>query len=97
MTPGTTVVVGVVDASGAPRRCKVSVTDGNGHQHVGLMGMSGIAAVFGGGESATEHRVGPLAAGSYLVLVETADGQQFDRPLGLDGQPEERVEFVIGE
>ena len=76
---------------GEPLRGSVRVVDEHGRDMAHLLGMADIQYLYGsGGFSPTEHRLGPLPPGRYVVHAE-AEGRRASKPVVLRGEAERKL------
>jgi hypothetical protein len=95
LRPGTKLVVELVDDEGNAVVAFISVTDPQGREMQGLLGMAEMASGFSDGLDSTRQTVGPLPPGSYTVTAVTADGKKTSKPVNLDGQPERKLKLRL--
>lgn len=76
---------------GGPVRASVRVEDERGRDVAALFGFQDLQVLYvDGGFSPTEHRLGPLAPGRYVVHAE-AGGQSAKKPVTLEGEEERKL------
>ena len=93
---GTTLIIKLVDESGAPLQAAVEVFDQNDQEVGGMLSLSEIMEIFMQGNfSSTEPRVGPLAAGRYKVVAEAMDGRKASKMVTLRGQKERSLKLRL--
>ena len=93
--PGTLLVVTVVDKAGEPVRASLVVTDAAGRAVEGMYGEAAVEKLFAEGISSREHKVGPLAAGKYVVRATARDGREARKPVTLKGQKERKLKLKL--
>ena len=92
---GTVLWLKFTDAERAPVAATVSVTDEEGREVSGMVGMADMRALYiDGAFSTAEHRLGPLPPGKYRVRAE-ANGKVVEKPVRLRGNPEKRLTLRI--
>ncbi len=95
LEPGTLLVVSVEDEKGGSLRAQVSVLDEAGRDVAGLLQSDAQEKLLTEGFSSSEHRVGPLVAGSYRVVATGMDGTSAEAKVTLAGQPEHRLRLRV--
>jgi protocatechuate 3,4-dioxygenase beta subunit len=95
LTPGTVLVITVVDASDEDVKATVRAEDGEGRD-VGMMrSMTEMLALLALDPDERKHRLGPLPPGKYAVTAVTDDGREASRPVTLNGQAERKVKLRV--
>jgi len=93
---GTTLILKLVDESGQPLQAGVEVFDENEQEVGGMLSLAEILEIFMQGNfSSTEPRVGPLTAGRYRVVAESADGRKATKMVTLRGQDERSLKLRL--
>lgn len=86
MDAGTVLIVTLADKSGEDIRCRVSVTDEDGREMNGMLGLSELMERATRGIVGTEQRIGPLPRGRYEVRAFAEDGRTASRAVRLFGR-----------
>ncbi len=91
LEPGTVLWLSFTDSDRNPKAATVSVTDTDGREYSGMVGMADLQALYIEGEfSPAEHRLGPLPPGKYIVRAH-ADGLSAEKSVRLRGDDEKRL------
>ena len=92
---GTVLRIAIVDKSGENVRARISVRDPNGNEVTGMIAFQEILDASGNLYSTTEHKVGPLPPGRYVVTAFADDGRTVSKPVNLSGQAERKLKVRL--
>ena len=95
LDPGTTLVVTVIDASGADVASSISVLDAGGREMAGMIGYAEMMARLTDGLRTDQQRIGPLPPGSYTVRVTAEDGRTAKKSVTADGRAERKLKIRL--
>jgi len=94
--PGTVLIVTVFDGAGEPVRATLTVSDAEGRNVEGMYGELAVQELLTEGISTRTHKVGPLAAGKYVVRATARDGREAKKkPVILKGQAERKLKLRL--
>ncbi|MEQ1894379.1 MAG: carboxypeptidase-like regulatory domain-containing protein, partial [Planctomycetota bacterium] len=97
LSPGTRLIVEVLDAEGLAAQAMVTVLDAQGREVQGMIGFSELSSAFSQGFDSTQQSIGPVPPGTYTVIAVSGDGTRVKKPVTLDGQPERRLKLRLKE
>jgi len=91
LTSSTTLLVHVADERERPLRARVHLFDAAGRDHAGLQSIPAFTSGRVKVTPASEHRIGPVPAGSYRLVAISEQGRSQSQELELGASPEREV------